>query len=157
MIMTKIRLIFKFSSFVLIFTLLACRKLDYAECTKPHQPELIIRWGDSFSKENRKIGFELNSKAELFQIEIINNNSKISKLGNANQKTYCNILSMIKNTIIKTQIVNEIGDTLRFFEYVDPRKQTNIFVKWHPRFNTKNSRGFQEIYDSLNTLKMSLK
>lgn len=142
--------------FIFIF-LFSCKSLDYAECTKIHHKELIIRWGENFNAENRKVGYELNSKAELFKYENINNKkTSFSKVGNVNQERYCNILSMITKTILKTQVVNEIGDTLRYFEYLNPEKNSNLYFKWHPRFNTKNSRGFQEIYDSLNILKLSL-
>lgn len=156
--MRKIKWFFKLGLLSILINLISCKSLDYAECTKAHQQELVVRWGEIFIKDNKRIGFELNSKAELFNYEQIANSSpKISKLGNANQESYCNILSGITKTILKTQIVNEIGDTLRYFEYINPEKSSNLFVKWHPRFNTKNSRGFQEVYDSLNSLKSTIK
>jgi len=155
--MKKILWFFKIGLLFSIFFIVSCKSLDYAECTKVHHKELIIRWGESFKSGNKKVGFELNSKAELFKYENMNNKTtSYSKVGNVDQDRYCNILSMITKTILKTQVVNEIGDTLRYFEYINPAKNSDLYFKWHPRFNTKNSRGFQEIYDSLNILKLSL-
>lgn len=155
--MKKTHWFFKILIFYIFFLFVSCKSLDYAECTKVHHKELVIRWGESFNTENKKVGFELNSKAELFKYENLNDKPiNYSKIGNVNQDRYCNILSMITTTILKTQVVNEIGDTLRYFEYINPEKNSNLYFRWHPRFNTKNSRGFQEIYDSLNVLKLSL-
>ncbi len=155
--MKKINWFFKLGLLFIFINLISCKTSDYAECTKAYQKALVIRWGEIFNNENKKIGYEINSKAELFKYENINNKlTSYSKIGNANQDSYCTILSMITKTILKTQIVNEIGDTLRYIEYVNSEKSSNLYMKWHPRFNTKNSRGFQEIYDSLNVLRLTL-
>lgn len=155
--MKKIHWYSKTLFLLILLFLVSCKSLNYAECTKINQRELIIRWGEYFSSHNKRVGFELNSKAELFKYENVNNSTiNYSKIGNVDQNRYCNILSLLSKTILRTQIVNEIGDTLKYLEYINPERNSSLLLRWHPWFNTKNSRGVQEIYDSLNVLKLSL-
>ncbi|MCX7908809.1 MAG: hypothetical protein N2560_04740 [Ignavibacteria bacterium] len=143
--------------FLIFFTLffLSNCGTKYPFCVEESNRKLEIAWGTIFSKQKDKVEkFLLISTGDIFKIEHPQKRKKILKIDN---DKYCFVLQNVTETILKTQAINEIGDTLNFVEYYNPKLGIYFIAKWHPRFKTKNSIYFRQLYDSLQALTFGIK
>lgn len=131
--------------FVFAFFIQGC-STKYPYCIGENNKELEISWGTIYKAPKIIERYIILPTGDLYKIDENNSRKKIKKL---NEKLYCKILENVNNTILKTQVINEVGDTLNFVEYKNQKTGIYLSAKWHPRFKTKNSIYFRELYDSL--------
>ena len=112
-----------------------------------------------FEKTGEIKGYQLSSKALLYSYsqEANVNGINLKEISYIKGDDYCKVLDMIKFILLKKQIINEPGDTVRFLEYINSYDHTDIRAVWNPVFKTNWSDGHREIYDTLQTLLPKLK
>ncbi len=139
---------FKFS---LVFVLLiaSCKTIEYPYCIGKTTRELKISWGiivqDSINNET----FELSTNRTIYQINKTKNFSK--KIKTLTENEYCKLLYHIHETFLNTQVINEVGDTLQYVQYENPAIGVYTRAIWNPRFRTRNSILFRELFDTLSS------
>ncbi|MFN3307021.1 MAG: hypothetical protein ACK42Z_07535, partial [Candidatus Kapaibacteriota bacterium] len=102
----------------------------------------------------REERYLLSSNGVLCKVLNVDKKIKIRQL---QPKVFCYTLERINSTILKTQAINEWGDTLNFVEYRNNKLGVYFSAKWQPRFQTKNSIFFRELFDSLQALTFEIK
>ncbi len=139
--------------FVFLF-LLSCSS-KFPICISEESKQLEIHWGILYLEprvfEER---FILSSSGVLYKS--VNSQERI-KLKKINPNVYCSLLMKVNNTILTTQAINELGDTLNFVEYRNQKLGVYFSAKWQPRFKTKNSAQFRELFDTLKVLTFEIK
>lgn len=137
---------FLFAIFIFIFS---CSS-KYPFCINEGTKQLEIHWGTIYKKpieiEERYV---LLPSGDVYKVVSANRKIKIRRL---EPKVFCSTLEQINSTILKTQAINEWGDTLNFVEYHNKKLGVYFIAKWQPRFKTKNSVFFRELFDSLKVL-----
>lgn len=141
------------STIIILIFFVGC-STKYPYCIGENNKELEISWGTIYKTQNVEERYLLTSIGTLYKI---GSNNRKEKIRTINEKSYCNILERVNNTILKTQAINEVGDTLNFVEYKNPKLGIFFSAKWHPRFNTKNSIYFRELFDSLKVWSLEIK
>ncbi len=142
-----------FLMILLIFVLSCSTKFPF--CINEDTKQLEIYWGTIYKKpKEREERYLLRSDGGLYKV--MNGDKKI-KIRHLQPKVFCSTLEHINSTILKTQAINEWGDTLNFVEYRNNRLGVYFSAKWQPRFQTKNSIFFRELFDSLQVLTFQIK
>ncbi|MGC8957425.1 MAG: hypothetical protein ACP5LT_06330 [Candidatus Kapaibacteriota bacterium] len=126
----------------------------YPFCINEKTESLKIEWGTIYLNSKEEERFILFSNGDLFKEVSLKGKKKMSHL---DEQKFCNVLTNVQNTILKTQVINEVGDTLNFVEYINPALGIFISARWNPRFKTKNSIHFRQLYDSLKVLTLEIK
>lgn len=124
------------------------------DCYNESNKELRLRWGSLITKSGKITGYQLNYDSKLLKIgkKEDNDNFTDSVLTIIDGDRYCKLLAMTRDTILKIQALSEPGDSLHFIEYSDPPRNVRMRAVWNPINKTYGSKGFREIYDSLQTL-----
>lgn len=140
--------------FLLLLVFVTSCTPKYPFCISEKTKDLRIEWGKIYFNGKLEERYVLHSNGLLFQS--LGTKEK-KKLGRFNEPRFCSILSEVNETILKTQAINEIGDTLNFVEYSNPKLGLFFSAKWNPRFKTKNSIHFRALYDSLMSWTLQIK
>lgn len=142
-------------SIVLLFVLMfSTCSTKYPFCISEKTKGLKIEWGTIYFNGKTEERYSLQSDGRLYRTIDL---KKKSELGKFSEPRFCSIVSQVNETILKTQAINEVGDTLNFVEYSNPNLGLFFAAKWHPRFKTKNSIHFRALYDSLMIWTLELK
>ncbi|TAL67533.1 MAG: hypothetical protein EPN82_13850 [Bacteroidetes bacterium] len=149
--MDKIRVYLIFTLILFIFT--GCLS-HRPGCMNEGNKGLNLRWGTFISKSGKITGYQLNNEAELSKLIYKGSFDKLndSILFSIDEEKYCRLLGMTRDTILSIQALNEPGDSLHFIEYSDPPRNVRMRAVWNAINKTFGSKGFREIYDSLQTL-----
>jgi ribosomal protein L33 len=143
-----------FSLIILIFVFVSC-STKYPFCIGEQNKKLEIHWGTIYkNQKTTEERFILSSNGQLLAKDSSNVPRKIAKL---TEDKYCEVVGKVNQTILKTQAINEVGDTLNFVEYINPSLGIYFAAKWHPRFKTKNSVLFRELFEYLKMLTLDRK
>lgn len=143
---TKIAFLLKLVFAIPILSLFfACRSNKLPQCITKMTKEIEISWGRIYSNSKDTIRFSLKTDANIIQTK-----PQKRHIVRLDDKTFCNFLLLINETFLKTQVINEIGDTLDFMEYKNPTNGFYSRAIWNPRFKTKNSFHFRKLFDSIN-------
>lgn len=136
---------------IVIFLLTSCStKISRPECINDDLDDLLIRWGKIILEDRYIEGFEIDSKANLYEIKVKNQDYILkNKKGKIDFTIYCDMLAKIRKEFIEVQALHSPGDTSHFVEYIHNSLNTNLRALWNPKFQTVLSKGFREIYDSL--------
>jgi hypothetical protein len=129
-------------------------------CIKSNFADLKIRFGtkikilDSANNAISKYyGYQIDTKGEIVFFDDRNSNSKIfTPLAVISSEDYCRIYHWSKKIVLDQPVLNEIGDTLKFFEFEN--EKTSIFQRntWHPGFKTLGSKITRTYIDSVNII-----
>lgn len=158
--MKYIKLTILFFIFLISCSIFKNDKPQLLKCLSEKSKNLTLRWGDFYPKENSFFGYEVNAYGELFlyQKNKKNPDGKKEKITNLEPSDVCNKFKLTQETILKTQTLFSPGETIaRFVEFVNPDENTNMLAVWNPAFQTKGSKYFRELFDSLNTLVPSIR
>ncbi|ROL57291.1 hypothetical protein D9V84_04680 [Bacteroidetes/Chlorobi group bacterium Naka2016] len=136
-----------------VFLFLLNCTTKYPFCISEKTKNLTIEWG-TITKGERKERYVLHSDGILYKF--VSPTKKI-KVGNLDERKFCRVLAQINETILKTQTINEVGDTLNYLTYTNPTLGMFIDAKWNPSFKTKNSIHFRALYDSLKVMTLEIK
>ncbi len=131
--------------------MLSCSsKISRPECINEDLEDLLIRWGKLILENRYLEGYEIDSKANLYEVKLQNQNYLLKvKKGKIDFATYCGLVSNIRNEFLNVQALHSPGDTSHFVEYINNSLNTYLRALWNPKFQTVLSKGFREIYDSL--------
>lgn len=132
-------------SLVLLFG--CATKLPY--CIGKGSENLKLSWGILYPSKNTYEKFVLTTDRK---IKFFTPEKKENTVRKLSEEEYCNLLDKIQKTILQTQVINEIGDTLNFVEYESPEKNVIVRAIWNPRFKTKNSIHFRKLFDTLEVI-----
>lgn len=135
-------------------------KPNLLKCVSEKSKNLSLRWGDFLPKDNAFYGYEINAYGELYFYTKNQKNpdGKKEKISNLDPSEVCNKLKLVQEAIIKTQTLFSPGEKgARFVEYSNPDENMNMLAVWNPEFQTKGSKHFRELYDSLNSLVPSIR
>ncbi|MCX7880722.1 MAG: hypothetical protein N2517_08680 [Ignavibacteria bacterium] len=138
-----------FKFFLIFILLFSCNSPKYPFCLNEKTREIKITWGTKYTTTNKQEIFTLSADGKIYYANTYGKKKHIVKL---NETQFCNLLDRINEAILKTQVINEVGDTLNFITYENPNIGVFSNAVWNPRFATKNSRHFRELYDTLKTL-----
>jgi len=151
--------------FILLVIITSCSvfksdKPAMLKCLSERSKNLTLRWGDFLPKENSFYGYEINAYGELFFYTKNQKNpdGKKEKISNLDPIEVCSKLKLVQETILKTQTLFSPGEnSARFVEFSNPDENMNMLAVWNPAFQTKGSKYFRELYDSLNILVPSIR
>jgi hypothetical protein len=134
-------------------SLYSCKTTE-ATCIKPQTKDQIIRWGEYNAKSGLVTGYQINTDFMIYRIKMEppNKDYTLQEIGKIQPLTYCDMVEMIKDEVLKTQALNAPGEQNKFIEYTNPGTKVSSRNVWNVKFNTLGSKGFREIYDSLQTL-----
>ncbi len=132
--------------FLLCLVLLCSCSTNLPYCIGKGSENLKISWGTIYPSKNTYEKFILttNRKIKFLSIE-----GKVNTVRKLTEEEYCNLLDKIQKTILQTQVINEVGDTLNFVEYESSASNVIVRAIWNPRFKTKNSIHFRDLFDTL--------
>jgi len=140
--------------FLLLIPIIISCSLRTPKCISTEDRDLLISWGIEYTKTGTIEKFVLKTDRKLYFTSTENNQSNSGKL---TEEEYCNLLGKIQETILQTQVINEIGDTLNFVEYINPARNIFVRARWNPRFKTKNSIHFRQLFDTLRVISLRIK
>jgi len=140
--------------FLLLLPILVGCSTRIPTCIGKEDKALKISWGVEYTKKKTIEKFVLTTDRKI--IFIVNDSSK-SKPSRLSEEQYCNLLNNVQQTILQTQVINEIGDTLNFVEYENPARNIFVRARWNPRFKTKNSVHFRQLFDTLQVISLKIK
>ena len=131
--------------------IMACSSLSYPECVNEHSKQVMIRWGGLVLDKGSFQGYELDAMGRLYELSQEKSGAEEVKkmLGTIPGDKYCMIYTMLKKEILKTHTLNSVVNNARIIEYRDPEQGTRIGGMWNPKYDTKGSVGYREIWDSL--------
>lgn len=130
---------------LIIFIFYSCKISNLPYCISKRTQNIEISWGTIYSKKKDTLRFYLNTEGKIVQLH--RKKKIIEKLSD---KVFCNLLFQINEAFLKTQVINEVGDTLNFMEYKNPAFGFYSRAIWNPRFKTKNSALFRQLLDTIN-------
>lgn len=134
---------------IIIFALLiifsSCKTSNLPYCISKRTQNIEISWGTIYSEKKDTLRFYLKTDGRIIQLR-----PKKIILGQLEEKVFCNLLFQINEAFLKTQVINEVGDTLNFMEYKNPAFGFYSRAIWNPRFKTKNSALFRQLLDTIN-------
>ncbi len=76
-------------------------------------------------------------------------NGKKKKVVQIPEKEYCDLIFETNEAFLKTQVINEVGDTLNFIQFENPSVNLKTRAIWNPKFNTRNSENFRKLFEQL--------
>jgi hypothetical protein len=126
----------------------------YPFCISENTKGLKIDWGTIYFNGKAETRYSLQANGALLRYI---DSKKKTELGKFSERRFCSILAEVHETILQTQAINEVGDTLDFVEYSNPKLGIFFSAKWNPKFKTKNSIHFRALYDSLMIWRLELK
>ena len=148
--MKKTYILFNFIFICIIFS--GCFTTNPG-CMNDGNRELKMKWGTLNSRTGKISGYRLNNSAKLYKMNIFNGNEINDTLMiSIDKEKYCRLLGMLRDTILNVQALSEPGDSLHFIEYSDQPRNVKMRAVWNPVYKTIGSKGFREIYDSLQAL-----
>jgi len=155
----KIFFISKFILIAFIVIIISSCKTTMPRCYEPLMKNLIIRWGERITKTGEIKGYQLSSKAMLYSYnqKANINGINLEEISYIKGDDYCKVLDMIRFILLKKQVINEPGDTVRFIEYINSYDRTDIRGVWNQKFKTNTSEGHRDIYDTLQSLLPAIK
>lgn len=130
-----------------LLILLSCKTVEYPYCIGKTTRLMKISWGILVQNTVNKETYILSTDKVIYRVEGPNKSSK--KVKALNDKEYCDLIYRINETFLKTQVINEVGDTLQFVQYENPAIGVYSRAVWNPSFRTKNSVLFRELFDTL--------
>jgi len=130
---------------LLIF--LSCKTIEYPYCIGKTTKLLKVSWGVMVQNTSGREIYVLSTDKTIYRIDDTKNSSK--RVKTLSEKEYCDLLYQINETFLKTQVINEVGDTLQFIQYENPMVGVYSRAVWNPSFRTKNSVLFRELFDTL--------
>lgn len=127
----------------------SCSSVKLPKCIGKHDKNLIIRWGEFYSKQKMTTYYELSTNLDLSLIiqRDGDENPKIQKIGKYNDSLYCALLNKLQNAIVEVQTLNSPGDDIsNFIEYIDKPNNTHFRATWNPMFTNKGNELFKKIF-----------
>lgn len=130
-----------------LLILLGCKTIEYPYCIGKTTRLIKVSWGVIVQNTSGQEIYMLSTDKAIYRMDTTKKSSK--KLKTLSDKEYCNLLYQINETFLKTQVINEVGDTLQFVQYENPAIGVYSRAVWNPNFRTKNSLLFRELFDTL--------
>lgn len=130
-----------------LLILLSCKTVEYPYCIGKTTRLVKISWGILLQNTVNKETYILSTDKVIYRVDGPNKSSK--KIKALSDKEYCDLIYRISETFLKTQVINEVGDTLQFVQYENPAIGVYSRAVWNPSFRTKNSVLFRELFDTL--------
>lgn len=121
-------------------------------CLSSSSKSIEISWGSFNLTTTDTIHYIIKSNRKIVQIK-----PKERVITKLDEQTFCKLLFRINEAFLKTQVINELGDTLEFMEYKNPTTGFYSRAIWNPKFRTKNSLLFRQLIDSINAYVNQLK
>ena len=126
-----------------------------APCISESLQQLVIRWGTIDDSLHTVEQYTMNSKGEIFiykgpSVEDLRGQTPQEVyLTHIDPEMYCQELSSVNSTFLKTQALNVRGTKARYIERYNP--STDVFLRavWNPDIKTFQSRDMREEYDRL--------
>ncbi len=121
------------------------------ECYNKSTKNVRIRWGTMYVLSGKEKGYQIDADATLWKMTLppMSRDYQKEKLSYVDPVRYCRLTKMVLDTILKIQVLNEPGDSIRFIEYTNVDNGAEMRAMWNPDFKTANSNGFRSLYDSL--------
>lgn len=129
----------------MILILYSCKTSYLPYCISKRTRNIEISWGTIYSMKKDTLRFYLKTDGKIIRLQPVK-----KTIGELSEKDFCNLLFKINEAFLKTQVINEIGDTLNFMEYKNPAFGFYSRANWNPRFKTKNSALFRQLLDTIN-------
>ncbi|MFA6570092.1 MAG: hypothetical protein WCT77_02535 [Bacteroidota bacterium] len=141
---------------LIFFSSLIISSCEHAKprCYDNTTKSLIIRWGEYYKKPDLFKGYQIDALGKLSAIHKTgkDKNYTTEEIGFTNADRYCYARGMLQFLFIRSQTINEPGDTVRFIEYFNPERNSNPRAVWNSRYKTFGSEGHRDAYDSLQAL-----
>ncbi len=128
-----------------LLVVLSCKTIEYPYCIGKTTKLLKISWG--VIVQNTSETYVLSTDKTIYRTD--ESKKSLKKIKALSNKEYCDLIYRINETFLKTQVINEVGDTLRFVQYENPAIGVYSRAIWNPNFRTKNSLLFRELFDTL--------
>lgn len=134
-------------AFIGLLIFLSCKTIEYPYCIGKTTKYVKVSWGIVVQNTLNRETYMLSTDKTIYRIDEATKSSK--KIKTLSDKEYCNLIYQINDTFLKTQVINEVGDTLEFVQYENPAIGVYSRAVWNPNFRTKNSVLFRALFDSL--------
>jgi hypothetical protein len=147
------------------FILIGCKSREIipfhkAKCVNSSQKDLSIKIGNRINTKDTVFynGIEIFTNGLIqdyleFDIKGLTQKANITqKKYRISEEEYCNLYYFAKKIVLEVPALNEIGDTLNLFEFVNVNTNTYFRNLWHPRFKTKGSLKTRNYIDSINLI-----
>lgn len=130
-----------------LLVFLSCKTIEYPYCIGKTTRLLKVSWGAIVQNTSGREIYILSTDKTIYRIDESRKTSQ--KIKTLSDKEYCDLIYRINETFLKTQVINEVGDTLQFVQYENPAIGVYSRAIWNPNFRTKNSILFRELFDTL--------
>jgi hypothetical protein len=123
------------------------------DCISESRKNLIISWGDYDMKNNRLIrGYAIKTDRTIHQLHNLHDSISSEVIAKTDDTTYCEMTSMLWNTILTVQKLNVPADTVRFVRYSNPSTGYQLNGFWNNRYKAIGSKEYREVFDILNSI-----
>ena len=140
-------------TFILVLSACSALKTKQADCINDVNKDLVISWGIYIPSTGVINGYKINTECQVSKFTSKNlKDEKSDIIGKIDHSVYCRNLSEIQSSILKTQALNAPGDTLKFFEYSNPKMSEDMRAVWNPKFKHSGNVNFVVVYDSLEAI-----
>ncbi len=140
--------------FTAALALVSCGSSYYSSCIDDAMQQMQIGWGDHDINSGSIDGYILKTDGSLFKVERDSTGAatKTEKIGTIDEDKYCSIYRMTAREVMKTQTLNSAIDIERYVFMKNIPTGLNFRASWNPKYDTYGSKGFRQVFDSLQAL-----
>ena len=123
------------------------------KCLTPDYKKFTLEWGYDFEAANEITGYQLNENGNVFLYRQDKQTKQKTSdfVGNVEMMKICEMLEKLNMEMIKMPVINEPGKELSFIILNKPNVGMTAKFTWNEH-KTFGSKGFRELFDSLQTI-----